>query len=614
MLEKLRSAPRFAQSIWQMLRLVWDASPLACVGTLMITALQGLLPLATAWVLKLLLDGLTQRLALNDTVLDSFLIGLLVFQAVIMLATTLLPHVSRYLSAELNRRLTVLIQSTVYTKINGFEGIAYFENPQVYDKIRLAQQGAEQSSQQTLYILTQFVQSAITLVSFIGVLFAFNLFLAGLVLVAALPQLYAQIKLGQQRFSLAFDLSPDERRKFYYNYLLAGAQPAKELRLFGLGQYFLDKLLNLYQRTHHAERRQEQRALRWEMSLGVLSSSIAGLAFVFIVLAALAGRLTIGDIMLYVSAVASVQSALTGVVMSVAELNESVLFHSYMQDLLHLPPTLPVQTNPQSVPDLESAIELRNVSFRYHDQQPWILRDVNLTIPASSCLALVGLNGAGKSTLVKLLTRLYDPVEGQILWDGVDIRQFEPAEFRQRVGAIFQDFMRYDLTVQENIGLGNIVRLDDLSWIQQSATQAHIHDDILELPQGYATELTLMFGEEQYGVDLSGGQWQRIATARMLARNADLLILDEPTAALDAEAEYETYRQFAQLMEQRTSILISHRFSTVRMADVIAVLEGGRITEYGTHDALLLSNRTYARLYRMQAESYQIEQGIADSG
>ncbi|MEM8532670.1 MAG: ABC transporter ATP-binding protein [Chloroflexota bacterium] len=614
MLEKLRSAPRFVQSVGHMLRLVWSASPLACVGTLIITALQGLLPLATAWVIKLLLDGLTQRLAQNDAMLDGFLIGLLFLQAAIMLATALLPQVSRYLNAELSRQLTVLIQSTIYTKINRFEGIAYFENPQVYDKIRLAQQGAEQSSQQTLHITTQFIQSAITLLSFVGVLFVFNIFLAGLVLIAALPQLYAQIKLGQQRFRLAFDLSPDERRKFYYTYLLAGAQPAKELRLFGLGQYFLDSLLNLYQRTHSAERRQEQRALRWEMGLGFLSSSIAGVAFVLIVLAALAGRLTIGDIMLYVSAVASVQSAMTGVVMSVAELNESVLFHSYMQDLLLLSPDLSTQTTPRSVPVLSTAIELRNVSFRYNDQQPWILRDVNLTIPAGSCLALVGLNGAGKSTLVKLLTRLYDPVEGQILWDGVDIRQFQPAEFRQRVGAIFQDFMRYDLTVQENIGLGNLAKLDDVSWVQQSASQAHIHDDILELPQGYATELTLMFGEEQYGVDLSGGQWQRIATARMLSRNADLLILDEPTASLDAEAEYETYRQFAQLMEQRTSILISHRFSTVRMADVIAVLEGGRITEYGTHDALLLANRTYARLYRMQAESYQTEQGIANPG
>jgi len=599
----MKLKPRFLQSISQMLKLVWQAYPAACIGTLLLTILQGLIPLANAWVTKVLLDWLTQLLV-GGRLTKEQLIWLLLTQAVLMVATAMLPHLSRYLNAELGRRLTVLIQSTVYQKINQFQGISHFENPQVYDKIQLAQQGAEQSSSQTLQILTEFIQSLVTLLSFVGVLFSFNLFLANLVLFAALPQLFVQLKLGQQRFGLAFELSPMERRKYYYSFLLASTQAAKEVRLFGLGQYFLHKLLNLYKRVHQAERKQQQRELRWELGLSILSSVVASVAFMIVVFAAFGRRLTLGDITLYVNAVSSVQDALSRFIFAVAGLSESVLFHSYFQDLLALPPALPVAPVTQPVPKLSSGLELRHVSFRYSDQQPWILHDVNLKIPAGSCLALVGLNGAGKTTLVKLLTRLYDPSDGQILWDGIDIRKFDPAEFRQRIGTIFQDFMRYDLTVHENIGLGNLAKIEDKKWIQQAAQQASVHDDIMRLPQDYETELSRMFAEEGQGIDLSGGQWQRVATARMFVREADLLILDEPTAALDAQAEYELYNHFADLMSERTSFLISHRFSTVRMADAIAVLSDGRIIEYGTHDVLIGKKGTYAKLYMMQAESY----------
>ncbi|NDJ20647.1 ATP-binding cassette domain-containing protein [Nostoc sp. B(2019)] len=603
MFNKFKYGQRFLQSISYMLELVWQAYPAACIGTILITIFQGLIPLANAWIIKVLLDWLAQLL-IGGRATKEQLIWLLVAQAVLMVGTAMLPHLSRYLNAELGRRLTVLIQSTVYQKINSFEGIAHFENPKVYDTIRLAQQGAEQSSSQTLEILTEFIQNLVTLLSFVGVLFSFNLFLANLVLLAALPQLYVQLKLGQQRFGLAFELSPVERRKFYYSFLLTSVQAAKEVRLFGLGQYFLHKLLDLYKRVHRAERKQQQRELRWELGLSILSSVVASVAFILVVLAAFGKKLTLGDITLYVSAVGSVQDALARFISAIAGLNESVLFHSYFRKLLALTPALPIQTVTQSVPKLSSGLELRHVSFRYSKQHPWILRDVNLKIPTGSCLALVGLNGAGKTTLVKLLTRLYDPSDGQILWDGIDIREFNPAEFRQRIGTIFQDFMRYDLTVRENIGLGNLTKIDDSNWIQQSAHQASIHDDIIRLPQGYDTELSRMFAEEEEGIDLSGGQWQRVATARMFAREADLLILDEPTAALDAQAEYELYSHFAELMFDRTSVLISHRFSTVRMADAIAVLENGRIIEYGIHDTLLKLDGTYAKLYRMQAECY----------
>jgi ATP-binding cassette, subfamily B, bacterial len=237
---------------------------------------------------------------------------------------------------------------------------------------------------------------------------------------------------------------------------------------------------------------------------------------------------------------------------------------------------------------LREGITLHNVSFRYSDQHSWILQNVNLVLPAGKCLALVGLNGAGKTTLVKLLARLYDPTEGEILWDGIDIRTFDPQDFRYHLSTIFQDFARYELTARENIGLGEIERIEATDEIEQAAIKAGIHKRIKSLPDGYQTILSRWMAEEKKaGADLSGGEWQKLALACMLMRSSDLLILDEPSAALDAQAEHELYCHFREMMRDRTSLLITHRFSTIRMADLIAVIEQGQISEYGTHDELL---------------------------
>jgi ATP-binding cassette subfamily B protein len=447
------------------------------------------------------------------------------------------------------------------------------------------------------------------------VLLAFNQWLAAIVLLATLPQFFVQWRLSKQRFGVIFGNSPKERLATYYGQAMSTVPFAKEVRLFNLGQYFLKAFIDTTRTIQAAQRKQQQRELSWQ-ALGTVASALVECgALVFVFLQAFGSLLSFGDVSLYMNAVSSIQNTLLGMVFASAQMNQQVLFFRQYTQLLALPQPLTITTAPREVPALSDAIELRDVSFRYSDQHPWVLRHVNLRIPVGKCLALVGLNGTGKTTLVKLLARLYDPTEGQVLWDGIDIREFDPERLRQHIAAIFQDFTRYDLTAQENIGLGDTERIVNTQAVRDAAQQAGIHEFLDSLPQGYSTVLSRWLGEQKdgAGVDLSGGQWQKIALARMFMRKADLLMLDEPTAALDAQAEYDLHARFAELMSGKTSLLITHRFSTVRMADAIAVLQDGQIVEYGTHRDLLFSNGIYAQLYRLQAEQYEIS-GTAEPG
>ncbi|GAB4581595.1 MAG: ABC transporter ATP-binding protein [Anaerolineales bacterium] len=523
----------------------------------------------------------------------------------------LLHPVNSYLNSELNRQLLLNVQIAIFGKINHLASLAPFENPQTHNLLQKAVQGAQFGPSQALGTLTGLLHSTTTLVGFLGVLTTFNPLLAGLVALATLPELFAQIKMGRQRYRLVEANTPKQRYVGYYGGIFSAPYFAKELRLFNLGNYFLTRFRNLTKELNYSQRAQDQSELRWQAGLELFTKLVVSAAFVVVVTQAFQGYLSLGDVTLYTNAISSVQAALSGMVFALANIHESALFFSHYTRLLALPQPINIASTPQPTLPLVSAIELHRVSFRYSEEHPWILKNINLTLPAGHSLALVGLNGAGKTTLVKLLTRLYDPTEGQILWDGIDIREFDPVELRRRMGVIFQDFVRFELTALENIALGDVSKLENgnraaaEAAARHAAQKAGIHEMVSALPHGYHTPLSRWLVEDGQGVDLSGGEWQKIALARLFMREADLLILDEPTAAMDAQAEHDIYQSFTEIVAGKTSLLISHRFSTVRMADLIAVLENGKITEYGSHNELMSKGGTYARLYKLQAERYR---------
>jgi ATP-binding cassette subfamily B protein len=448
-------------------------------------------------------------------------------------------------------------------------------------------------------------QGGLTLLGFVGALLAVSPLMTALVLAAALPALGAQVSLSRRRARTLWEIQPHHRREFFYGQLLGSVAAAKEIRLFGLGGFLRGRLLEERGTSNAAMRRADARELSVQSGLSAAGAALAGAGLVIVVLAARRGELTPGDVAMFLSAVAGVQSAVNGVVHATAQAHQHVAAFGHFVAVVDGDPDLPIAASPVALPPLRHGIELRDVWFRYGDTHPWVLRGVSLFIPCGQSVALVGLNGAGKSTLVKLLCRLYDPTRGLITWDGVDLRDVEPAHLRRRVSAVFQDHMNYDLTAAENIAVGDLTALGDQARLHAAAARAGVDTVIAALPSGYDTPLTRMFDTEDTTVVLSGGQWQRIALARAFVRDGrDLMILDEPSSGLDPEAEHELHATIREHRAGATSLLISHRLNAVREADRIAVLDQGQIRESGDHLSLLASGGAYAHLFALQAEGY----------
>jgi ATP-binding cassette, subfamily B, bacterial len=591
------------------LGLAWRAGRIHLLGYGALTLLEAGIPVATAWLTKYALNAIVDP-ALGISVLVAAGVGL----AVAGVASSASSHASSYLTAELGRRVGLLAQDRLFRAAERFIGLRRFEDPVFLDRLNLAQQAGGSTPSQVVGGAFGIGSSSVTVVGFIGSLLVVSPLLAAAVLAGALPAVLAEWRLSRQRTAMMWRVSPAQRREFFFQQLLTNVQAAKELRLLGANQHFRQRMLAERRTANVENRRMDRRELLTQSGLGLLSSIIAGAGLLWALLAAFRGQLTPGDVTLLVSAIAAVQGGVAQLVNQMMQTHQELTMFDHYLAVVDSEPDLPVREHTAWALPLQWDIEFRDVWFRYSPDHPWILQGVSFKIQHGQAVGLVGRNGAGKSTLVKLLCRMYDPERGSIRWDGVDLRDLRPAELRRRIGVVFQDYMEYDLTAAENIALGDLDNGHDRASLEAAARRAGIHDKLAGLPHGYDTLLTRMFfGAEEAddpdpetGVVLSGGQWQRLALARALLRaECDLLILDEPSSGLDAEAEDEIHQTLRGYRRGRTSLLISHRLGAIRDADVLVVLDQGRVAEQGPHTELMAAGGVYAMLFSRQAAGYQ---------
>lgn len=599
------------------LTMAWRAAPAAMVVRAGSAVIGGALPVLAAWLLKLVLDGILPASRAPGS--DHPGLGALALALALVTATqAALPALNRYLTGEIERAAAVRAVDRLFSAVNRYRGLARFEDPTFADQLRMAQQGARSGPGRVFEHGLALAQGGVTLTGFLATLVLLSPIMAVAVVVAAVPGGFAELALSRRRAAVLTGLSHAERREHFYASLLSSLDAAKEVRLFGLGRFFHQRMLVELGGINEARRRLDRREATVQALLTAGGATVAGAGLWWAIAAATAGRLTAGDVAVFLAAFAGVASTLAVMIHEVAAAYHALLLFEHFVRVDERPCELAVPPQPVAVPRLCHGIEFDDVWFRYGPDRPWTLSGLTLTIAAGRSTALIGRNGAGKSTLVKLLCRFYDPVRGAIRWDGVDLRELDPAELRNRMAVVFQDYMEYDLSAAENIAVGDLAALGDPPALVAAARRAGIHDALERLPRGYDTLLSRLYYEGDdpaAGVLLSGGQWQRVALARAFLRDRrDLLILDEPSSGLDAEAEHEIHRGLTDYRRGRTAVLVSHRLGTIRDADTIVVLADGAVAEQGRHQDLIALGGTYARLFTLQAHGYEPGPEPADVG
>ena len=620
----------------RVLRLVWEASPATTLALFIATAVAGLMPAAAAYTAKLLIDAVVQGIAVHSfhqpdrvwplcapasagcsvgpwetPAFTAFgaIVFLAVLQLVLFAVTALLGTIRNITQQLLQNSVAMRIQLMVMEKAATLD-LAFYEDPASYDLLRRAQ--TDSINRPVMMISTAFglVQTLLTFITMIALLVAVSPLLALIALVSPIPAFIADTRYGWWGYNIARWGSRLLRRMNYLVTLVTTDTFAKEVKLFGLGGYFIARYKMIADAFYESQRRQVARRYMTGFALGNLSTIATSLTYLYVALQAIAGRLTLGSLTLYTAAAQSVQGSIQGLLGGFSSMYEHNLYLNNLYELMAVKTSMPTVQVPVAIPErVRGEIKFENVTFAYPGAENNALNDLSFTVKAGETLAVVGRNGAGKTTLFKLICRLYDPSEGRILLDGIDLRDFEPDELRKQIGAMFQDYVDYQATAAENIGLGNVEQITDREAIIDASRQAGADDLISKLPAGYDTALGKWFDA---GVNLSGGEWQKVALARAFMRDAKVLLLDEPTSALDAQAEYDLFERLRSLTMGRTAVYISHRFSTVRRADRIVFLEHGRLVEEGTHEELMRLDGRYARLFRMQAAAYTGEDVIPE--
>jgi len=607
----LRSIPAF-------LRLVWETHRGYTIATVLLRLLRAGVPIATLWVAKMIIDNIV--LARTGKPNISRLWLLVGVELAIVAIGEALDRVSAVVEALFGDLCSHHISEKLISHAARLD-LRHLEDPAFYDQLERAQR----QTTGRIGLLAQLLsvgQDFVTLVSLAAAVFIYGPWLMALLLVAVLPGFFGETHFSSLEYLLLHRMTPERRQLDYLRLLSASDKTAKEVQMFGLANWLVNRYRMLAQRFYEANKRLAVRKGIAATALSLLGVLGYYAAYVVILWRGFYGLITIGTLTFLAGSFLRSRTVAERMLLSAGNIYEQCLYIQDLLDFFAIRPSIlsPADGRPVPVP-IRQGITFEEVGFRYPGSETWALRHVNLHVAPGEKIALVGENGAGKTTLTKVLTRLYDPTEGRILIDGTDLRQFDLESVRRAFGVIFQDFVHYDLLLDENIGVGEITEVQDYLDVAAAKSSGNQADALSSHPsitsaaaKSQADSLAgkLLHGYRQLlgrrfegGVDLSGGEWQKIALARAYMRKSQMIILDEPTAALDARSEYETFKRFSELASRKMVLLISHRFSTVRMADRIVVLEHGGIREEGTHSELVARNGIYAELFQLQAEGYR---------
>jgi ATP-binding cassette subfamily B protein len=583
------------------LKMVWQTSPGMTLGSALLRLIRSALPLGMLYVGKLIIDEVV-LLSKGTSLLPSDHLWLLVA----------LEFGLAIAADALNKSIT-LIDSLLGDLFSNFTSIQImehastldldqFEDSVFYDKMERARQQTIGRTMLLPQVMSQ-IQDFITLLFLAAGLVAFNPWLILLLFVAIIPSFLGESYFNDKTYALTRGQTPERRELDYIRFLGASDETAKEVKIFNLSGFITERFKTLSGKFYRDNRKLVIRRAGWGVFFSVLGSAGYYLAYTIIILRTIEGKVTIGELTFLAGSFRQMRSLLEGILSRFSGISQGAVYLSDFFEFFEIRPKIVPVVNSTPFPrPIKTGFTFENVGFKYVNSDRWANRHLSFTLHAGEKLALVGENGAGKTTLVKLLARLYDPTEGRILLDGIDLKEYDLFDLRKNMGIIFQDFLKYQMTFAQNIATGNIVEKDNLGLIKIAA-QKSLADTLAErLPDHYEQMLGKRFAD---GVELSGGEWQKVALARAYMKDTQLMILDEPTAALDARAEYEVFERFSELTKGKSAVLISHRFSTVRMADRILVLEKGELIEIGSHEELLLQAGRYAELFNLQAMGYR---------
>lgn len=588
----LKNLPRF-------FKMVWETNKYMTLGNIFLRVIKAAIPLIVLYIGKEIIDEIIRLTKTTDGdwsylyMMIGLELGLAVFSDLSNRVITLLDSLLGDLFS--NSTSVELIQHAA--RLDLYQ----FENPDFYDKLERARRQTTGRTVLMTQVLSQFQDIITVIILGIG-LIAFNPWLILLLFIAVLPAFLGETHFNQRTYSLTRSWTPERRELDYLRYIGASDETAKEVKIFNLADFLADRFKEVSDRYYNANKKIAINRALWGSLLSAVGTLAYYGAYLFIIFQTVSGIITLGTLTFLAGSFNRMRNMLQAIMNRFSKIAEGALYLQDMFDFFAIQPAIVSGENPVLIPKpIQKGFTFENVGFKYPGSDFWAIKNLSFHLPPGEKLALVGENGAGKTTLVKLLARLYNPSEGRILLDGKDLNEYDLGDLRKNIGIIFQDYIRFQMKASENIAIGSITERLQLPTIKDAAKKSLADTVIKDLPGEYEQILGKRFDK---GVELSGGQWQKIALARAYMRDAQLLILDEPTSALDARAEHEVFLRFAELIKGKSAVLISHRFSTVRMADRILFLENGQLLELGSHEELVAKNGKYAELFRLQAAGY----------